>query len=701
MSLVKINGNVKYIDETMVMCREFRMFHPEQATALEEYKKNHDLYLEYSPNTGYLRKIVDLAGKLGLGTFENKIPELKKFDNQDRVNSSYDKNTENINNNINIKNKTDISSQVYCNPYKKLLQDLTEIFSKLNIKTNEVAYNNLNLSFEEMQENIDEIKSRIVYLSKQRFEQEKKISEYLAVLTQLENIDDARIDFDELFSCEYLKIRFGRLPKESYEKLKVVDNEKFLFFSFKIDSNYSWCLYMTPVFCSKEVDSIFKSLFFERIRIPVYAHGSPDSTKYYVKNQINKYQSMLKYIDDELLKLKQSVEKKLIKIYSKVNFFYECFENKKYAAIFEDQFYVVGFIPKELEQKFMNKFKDLNQIDITISEPESDKRLNTPVKLKNNRFSQPFEEFVAMYGLPSYKDIDPTLFLSISYTVLFGIMFGDIGQGLIIALVGHLLWKLKNNNFARILTRIGLSSCFFGFIYGSCFGYEDLFEGYILNLPVPYREIMLKITHRDTNTLLLGAVAIGVIAIVCSMIFNIMAGIKRRKSGVYLFGHNGLAGLVFYLSVVLAIFGMSVLKIDILSPWFIIGFVIFPLVLIFLKEPLGDKVDGREIEIHDGLGGFIIENFFELYDVLLGFMSNTISFIRVGAFVLSHAGMMMVIMSFVNNMSFGGKIGVLIFGNIFVMVFEGLIVGIQVLRLQFYEMFSRCFDGAGRPFKNM
>ncbi len=690
MSLVKINGNVKYIDETMVKCRKFEMFHPEQAMALEEYQKTHDVFLDYSPHTGYLRKIVDLAGKLGLGAFGNKIPELKKFFDQDKI--------KDVSNNL---DKHEVELQAYDNPYQKLLQDLTEIFFKLNIKTKEMSYKDVNLSFGEMEQIIEQVKARIIYLSKQRAEQEKKISEYISVLTQIENINDANIDFDELFSCEYLKIRFGRLPKESYEKLKVFDSSNFVFFSFKEDSNYTWCLYMMPVFFSKEVDDFFKSLFFERIRIPVYAHGSPDSTKYYVKNQISKYQSMLKYIDDELKELRQSTEKKLVKIYSKVSFFNECFENKKYAAIFEDQFYVIGFIPKELEHKFMDQFKDLKAIDITISEPESEERIDTPVKLKNNRFSQPFEEFVAMYGLPSYKDIDPTLFLSISYTILFGIMFGDIGQGLVIALVGHLLWKLKNNNFARILTRIGLSSCFFGAIYGSCFGYEDLFEGYILGMPEPYRDLMLKITHKDTNTLLLGAVAIGVVAIVCSMVFNMVVGIKKKRSGIYLFGQNGFAGLVFYLSVILAVLGMSFLKIDVLNPWFIICFIILPLLLIFLKEPLGDKIDGREVKLHEGVGSFVIENFFELYDILLGFMSNTISFIRVGAFVLSHAGMMMVIMSFVNSFSTGGKIGVLIFGNIFVMVFEGLIVGIQVLRLQFYEMFSRCFDGAGKPFKNM
>ncbi|MBP0979227.1 MAG: V-type ATP synthase subunit I [Oscillospiraceae bacterium] len=703
MSLVRISGNVKYIDETMVKCCEFGMFHPERAKMLEEYEKTNEIFLDYSKNTGYLRKIVDLAGKLGLGQFKNQISDLEKFSKEDKIGFE-----DNI-------SESEIETRAYSNSFESLLHKCEDIFTMLDIKLKDInkkIFENKdnNIEIENIDVRIDELKSKVEYLLKEKSLHEKKISEYTSVLTQLQNIDNANIDFDDLFSCKYLKIRFGRLPKESYEKLKLFDSEEFVFVSFKIDHNYSLCLYITPCYISKKIDEMFNSLFFERIRIPVYAHGTPDSTKHYVKDQINKYESALKNINLEIKNLKTKIEKDFSKIYFKIKFFSECFSNKKYAAIFEDKFYLVGFIPKDLEHEFVDKFNNsdsLNNlesseaIDVTISDPTSDKRLKTPVKLKNNRFSRPFEDFVAMYGLPSYKDKDPTVFLSISYTVLFGIMFGDIGQGLVIALLGYLMAKIKDSNFGRILTRIGLSSAFFGVIYGSCFGFEDLFEKYILGLSDPYKNFLLKISHKDTNTLLLGAIFIGVIFTISSMIFNIVVGIKHKKSSVYMFGQNGLAGLVFYFSAILAVVGVMILKTNVLNPWFITFCIIIPIVLIFLKEPLGDKVDGREVKIHDGVGGFVIENFFELYDVLLGFMSNTISFIRVGAFVLSHAGMMMVVMNFVNNMQSYGKISMLIFGNIFVMAFEGLIVGIQVLRLQFYEMFSRCFDGAGKPFKKI
>lgn len=690
MSVIKMSGDVRYIDETMIRCCKFGMFHPERAVLLQEYVKNNDVFLEYSENTGYLRKIVDLAEKLGLGIFKDKFIELKKFENDDKIDSVDSKSEE-----------EKIEKKAYANPYKGLLQECIDISSRLNIKLRDADWQDLDMTIDEIKDYIKNIKSQIVNLSTQKSVQEENISHYKSVMAQFDNITNFNIDFDELFSCKYLKIRFGRLPKESYEKLKFFDDESFLFFSFKIDNNYSWCLYITPCYCYKKVDEMFKSLFFERVRIPIYAHGTPDSNRSYVKSQLDKYIEMLNYVDKQIKELTANIEKIFIKIYSQIKFFSECFDNKKYAAIFDDQFYIIGFIPQELERDFIYQFNNLEEVDITISDPLSDHRLKIPVKLKNNWFSRPFEEFVAMYGLPSYKGIDPTVFLSISYTILFGIMFGDIGQGLIIALIGYIWNKVTKNNFPKILTRIGLSSAFFGVIYGSCFGYEGLFESYIERIPDPYRDLVFKIANKDTNTLLFMSILLGVILIIFSMLFNIAVGLKYKKSAIYLFGQNGLAGLVFYASTIIAILGFTILKVNVISVWFICGCILLPILLIFLKEPLGDKFDGREVRLHGETGSFIMESFFEMYDILLNFMSNTISFIRVGAFVLSHAGMMMVVMDFARNMQTFGSIVVLVFGNIFVMVFEGLIVGIQVLRLQFYEMFSRCFDGSGKPFRNI
>ena len=127
--------------------------------------------------------------------------------------------------------------------------------------------------------------------------------------------------------------------------------------------------------------------------------------------------------------------------------------------------------------------------------------------------------------------------------------------------------------------------------------------------------------------------------------------------------------------------------------------IVLPIVLMFLKEPLGKLLKHRSPKPDESIGSFIIDSFFELFDIMLSYITNTMSFLRVGGFIISHAGMMAVVLTLTQMMNGAGSIVAMIFGNAFVMALEGFIVGIQVLRLEFYEMFGHYFDGQGTPFE--
>ncbi len=117
-----------------------------------------------------------------------------------------------------------------------------------------------------------------------------------------------------------------------------------------------------------------------------------------------------------------------------------------------------------------------------------------------------------------------------------------------------------------------------------------------------------------------------------------------------------------------------------------------------MKEPLTNLVTGHGFRASQSWGAYILQNFFEVFEILLSFVTNSMSYLRVGGFVLSHAGMMLVVMTLVKMTGNAGPL-VLVFGNIFVMALEGLVVGIQALRLEYYEMFSRYYTGGGRKYK--
>ena len=121
-------------------------------------------------------------------------------------------------------------------------------------------------------------------------------------------------------------------------------------------------------------------------------------------------------------------------------------------------------------------------------------------------------------------------------------------------------------------------------------------------------------------------------------------------------------------------------------------------VLLFVREPLSKLLEKRRDWLPSNIGESVAENFFELFEVVLSYVTNTISFIRIGAFALSHAGMMTVVYLLASTPT-GYNPVILVIGNLVVIGVEGLIVGIQVLRLEFYELFSRFYSGDGRSAK--
>lgn len=589
-----------------------------------------------------------------------------------------------------------LTSFVSENPCQTMLQDLKDIEVKydLNLPNYEIkdAEYNLNEIFEYMQtvrRSLEGEMNRIKDL-------EQHIREYENTLIQVKNLISLDVALDDLFACEYIFIRLGRLPNDSVEKLKFFQSRPFVFKSFSYDQNYSWCMYFTTEEYKREVDNIFSSLFFERIFIPDFVKGTPKEAIEALESEIDSAKKQITAYKDDICSITDGCQNRLAHIKGELLFLNRLFESKKYVVGLGDKFTITGFIEEQHIEAFKQAFDGIDDLEIEVQEADGDKRITPPTKLKNGWFSKPFGMFVEMYGLPSYGELDPTPFVAITYSLLFGMMFGDLGQGLVLMLLGFLAYKYKGMRLGAIGIRIGLSSAIFGLLYGSVFGDEELLT--------PLYTDVLGLSHKPihimdadfTMTLLISAIAIGAVLIVISMILNLVTLYKKKDFVEFFCSHNGLAGLLFYGFVLVAVALQFGLGIPVLNPITISLFVGLPFLVIFLKEPIERRVHHHKM-FPNGFGGFFVEAFFELFEIALSYVTNTMSFLRVGGFILSHAGMMLVVTSLMSMVGDAGWI-VMIFGNLFVMALEGMIVGIQVLRLQFYEMFSRYYKGDGIAF---
>lgn len=583
------------------------------------------------------------------------------------------------------------------NPCQPLLQELDDIEKRYDLNLPDTEVRDYNYDFSEMYDYMSQIKESLSEEVNRIKELEDHIRKYKDALIQVRHIESLDIPLDDLFACEFISIRFGRLPNDSVEKLRFFQSRPFVFKSFNTDSNNSWCMYYTTDEYKREVDNIFSSLFFERIFIPDFVHGRPKEAAKALEEEIKQAQKMIDNYKSDIYDISCGCSNRLSCIKSELLFLNRTFEAKKYVVGLGDKFTISGFVEDHNVSRVQTAFEDMKDtVEIEVQEADSDKRITPPTKLKNGWFSKPFGLFVEMYGLPGYKDIDPTPFVAITYSLLFGMMFGDLGQGLVLMLIGWLLYKYKGMRLGAVGVRIGLSSAIFGLIYGSVFGNEEILNPMFHALGFAEKPIHVMDSN-FTMTLLITAIGIGATLILIAMIFNIITLIRKKHYAELIASHNGLAGFMLYGFILVGVVLQMGLLIPVFNTVTILIFIGIPMLLIFFKEPIERKFHGHKM-FPTGFGGFFVEGFFELFEIILSYVTNTMSFLRVGGFILSHAGMMLVVMSLMEMVGGAGSIVVLIFGNIFVMALEGMIVGIQVLRLEFYEMFSRYYEGNGVAF---
>lgn len=582
------------------------------------------------------------------------------------------------------------------NPYAPMLQKIEELASSSGIHLREVEKIPKPVTNEETEAFIRQLGSRMSELHDERKVLTDQLATCESAITQFQHFTGLDINLDDLFSCEFIKVRFGHMPKESTQKLLAyADNPYMLFIPCSSDAKEDWGVYFAPREQIEEVDRNFASLYFERLRIPG-AVGTPEHIIEEIQKNIDLLNEQIAELDARIAAHWNEEADHCNLIYTHLKWFSGLFSLRRYAARHGDSFFYVGWLAEDAVKAFEKHARKLCKVTYEINDTDEVGKTIPPVKLKNPRIFRPFEYLVGMFGLPSGKDIDVTAFVAITYTVMFGIMFGDFGQGVVLGIAGFLMWKLKGMQIGKILVPCGVSACVFGLVYGECFGYETWFDPlyHAVGLSGKPVDIMESITG-----LLLVSIGIGVVLLVFTMLINIYGCLKHKKFGEALFSQSGLTGIVLYLSGVCFVYNFMTSKT--IVPNAVLGALIgIACIILFFKEILIGLIDHHPDWKPESITDYILENFFELFEYILSFFSNTISFLRIGAFVLVHAGMMTAVFAIAGlTSSTVVNLIVVVLGNIFVMCLEALFTSIQVMRLEFYELFSRCYAGEGRSFE--
>lgn len=358
-------------------------------------------------------------------------------------------------------------------------------------------------------------------------------------------------------------------------------------------------------------------------------------------------------------------------------------ERRRHLAIVQDDVAVlVGWTPSSGLEALRREVAGSGAAIVALPPPSEP----PPTLLRPARLATPFRLLVDTYGVLPYSDVDPTAFAALAFILMFGMMFGDVGHGALLILLGLVLARTRTGRLATIrpawplLCAAGASGALFGLLYGEFFGPTRLLPTlWLAPLEEPLR-------------LLRAAIVFGSVLLMVSYLLGSANRWRERGPVAALYAEGGLAGGLVFAGIALAALGWSRQG----HTTFLAGAFTAAtgLVLVFV---------GTFVAAGRGLAG-ITRGVVEVVDAGIRIGSNLVSFTRLAAFGLTHAALSLVTLEGMQHLATRGPLGwlaaaaVFLIGTLVALALEGLVASIQALRLEYYELFSRIFEEEGRPF---
>lgn len=548
-------------------------------------------------------------------------------------------------------------------------------------------------------------------------EKTEKLEKVTETLKEAESFSNLKIPYSQLEHLSFLSLRIGRIPADNFEKLReAVDSHAVVI---PLGNDKSKILAAASKKGRFALDTELKKFGFINMEIPENFKGIPEEVLVGMQQEKVSAERAVAKINEEKKNYADTHSEEIRRLLGAFSISSQIKDIQNNLESTSMVYRLTGWIPASDSRNFMKELDELTEGRIAIREylpTEVPSVLRgeekVPVKLTHGKFISAFERMIFSYGSPLYGTIDPTPFVAIFFTFLFGIMFGDFGQGLVIFLAGLLMAKkvIKVggwNKFAPVFMGVGCSSCVMGLVTGEFFGTEKVLEPFALFVTglfgKPHAPILKVMPSSNPNSIIVifgifgVTIALGFIINSIGLIVNMCNNAMRRKFGSVFFGKSGFFGAVFYWYVVaFAVRIAAFHHVPALFDWIIIGVSLF---FAAFGEPFERLFDGERPVVENGFGSLVIGGIVELIEVVSSYLSSTISFVRVGAFALAHAVLGFIIQLMSEKCGPIGGIFVLIAGNAIVVVLEGMIVAIQVIRLQYYEFFSKFFNETGAEFK--
>ncbi|HEU4744694.1 MAG TPA: V-type ATPase 116kDa subunit family protein [Anaerolineales bacterium] len=544
--------------------------------------------------------------------------------------------------------------------------------------------------------------------------EKKRLEQLESQLHQLEPISDVNVEVSGLRNSNFLHSILGIIPAANVSRLETsLGRVPHVFFTLREDPQKPVVWLLGPRSNSDIIDRAAKSAYLNPLTVPEEFAGTPAEITASIRKAIDASKQKIADLTSRLANLAGTHQKELHNLYWDVHVSRMMADAIVRFGQLRHTYVVVGWVPTENLEFLTQRLKQASpEILIeTIPTERSGHHSNVPVALTSNRWLRPIQMLVTTYGRPSYGELDPTWLMAITFPLLFGAMFGDLGQGLVLLLAGLLIDRgiiMKGmQSLGLLIAYCGASAAIFGYLYGSIF----LFEGHLIEeyLGFHFEAPWISPINEILPVLSL-AIDAGIVILLLSFLLGIFNNIRARDWPHLVFGHTGIVMLLFYIAF-LALLG-SFLGTTALAPKLAVAIGSLPLPWTLLAVVFGigvmfsgafrNAMEGHRAVEGSGVGGclmFGVQSFMDLFESVISLLSNTLSFVRVGAFAVAHGGLSLAILSLAGEEPDLGFWITIIIGNLFIIGFEGLIVGIQTMRLHYYEILGKFFHGGGMRFE--
>jgi len=561
---------------------------------------------------------------------------------------------------------------------------------------------------------VDQIEGEVKAITDQLSDEKKRLEQLESQLRQLEPIADVDVEVDALRKPSFMHSILGVVPAANISRLRTsLLRVPHVFFILREDAQKPVIWILGSKKNSDVLERAAKSAYLNSLSLPDEFSGTPEQITEKLRNEIEASKQKISGLEADLLRLGETYKTELRSLLWEVHISRVMADSIVRFGQLRHTYVVVGWVPTAELQDLTSRLKEASREVLieTTRTSRSGHHANIPVALAQNKWLKPFQMLVGTYGHPSYGELDPTLIMAFTFPLLYGAMFGDLGQGLVMLVLGLLM---HNKIFMKGMQSLGLliaycgaSAAIFGFLYGSIFG----FEGHLVEEYLHFHFEPTWIAPME-NILSVLSIAIdaGIVILIFGFLLGMLNSIRARDWAHLLFGHSGVAAFFFYMSF-LAMLG-AFLGDTALAPKVAVAINSLPLPFTTLLVVFGvfvmfggffrNMVEGHTLIEGKGFGGlmmFIIQSLMDLIETVISMLSNTLSFIRVGAFAVAHGGLSLAIFSLAGEEPTVGFWITIILGNLFIIGFEGLIVGIQTMRLHYYEILGKFFHGGGMQFE--